>query len=113
MKASNELKMTDILKTLKDSAQYGELKKSLATVQTTKAVAPALPKVVTDRMVRQAGYKQASEDISKWVPFLKALKEKETLSFPLNPNNKKVISTAAGLEVDFQPTTSLELEIEQ
>lgn len=112
-KAEDELTIEDLMSTVKDTSNFGELKNQLDRLQKRKKqiLSEPLPEPTSARLTRKAGYEETKKDITKWQPFVQTIRNKDHISFPLN--EKKIGSSTAALVADFTPSNPLEIKIEK
>lgn len=107
---SAQISVEDLMNPLHDAAGFGTLRKRMQELQSRGAPVQApLPKVVQDRVDRQAGYKETSRDISGWQNLVKRNREAPTLVF--NKREETPALTTATLASTFRATTDFEKEI--
>lgn len=84
---------------------------NLKTLKKARTLSAPLAKPLQDRMDRAAAYDTVKDQMTKWQPAVKQLREASVLKFPLNeaakvqPNNNSLAAT-------FKPTNALETEID-
>lgn len=98
-----KLRLEDMLESLNPKAA-----KSMRKAQPLSA---PLAKPIQDRVDRMAAYDTTKEQISKWQPAVKQLREASVLKFPLNEPSKGQ-ATNNSLASSFKPTNELEVEID-
>ncbi|CAE6517942.1 unnamed protein product [Rhizoctonia solani] len=79
---------------------------------TKSALSAPLPQRTQDRLDREAAYEQTKQEVQKWAPTMKRIREAEHLAFPLQgpAAGKKGISNADVID-RFQPSTKMESAI--
>ncbi|KDQ20262.1 hypothetical protein BOTBODRAFT_392238 [Botryobasidium botryosum FD-172 SS1] len=112
-----KLQLNDLLAPLDSSGgPLLGLKKSAkllaSTGSKTKTLAAPLPQRTQDRLDREAAYEQTKEEVQKWAPTVKKIKEAEHLSFPLQAPIIVKPSTAQ-LTAKFKPSNELESAIDK
>jgi U3 small nucleolar RNA-associated protein 14 len=107
--------VADLMGSLEGSAGgLGALKKRLERVEGGSGpVSAPLPRVIKERIERQAGYEHTKQDIARWQPLVKANREAPTIVF--SDDNKGTVQqlSTAGMTAKFVPTTDLEKEISE
>ncbi|KAF7724213.1 hypothetical protein EC973_001232 [Apophysomyces ossiformis] len=117
--AKKKLDMNDMMDTFGNESSFRTLRQSLLELDgkgKTAVKAPLdapLPKRIQDRVERQAAYKEANKEISRWQPTVKENREADHLSFPLQAPEKHETTTSAALASKFKAETNLEKEIEE
>ncbi|KAF9504662.1 hypothetical protein BS47DRAFT_1386203 [Hydnum rufescens UP504] len=75
-------------------------------------LSPPLHQRQQDRVDREAAYEATTEEVQKWAPTMKRIKEAEHLSFPLRA--PPVLNTSASeLASKFKPSTELESAVDK
>ncbi|KAH8552611.1 small-subunit processome [Umbelopsis sp. PMI_123] len=116
--AKKKLDLADMMETLNDDSGFGVLKKNLEALEGSgkskikDTLAAPLPKRIQDRLNRQAAYKEAKDEVTKWQPIVKQNREADHLSFPM-VDKAPAPNSNASLTSTFQPETSMEKQIEQ
>ncbi|KAJ7210462.1 Utp14-domain-containing protein [Mycena pura] len=76
------------------------------------ALAAPLPTRTQARVDREAAYEATKEEVEKWAPSMKRIREAEHLSFPLQAPKQQVGRVSnAELAAKFKPTTELETAV--
>ncbi|KAF7356690.1 Utp14-domain-containing protein [Mycena venus] len=76
------------------------------------ALAAPLPLRTQARVDREAAYEATKEEVEKWAPSMKRIREAEHLSFPLQaPKQQMGRVSNAELAAKFKPTTELETAV--
>ncbi|KAJ6582029.1 Utp14 protein-domain-containing protein [Mycena capillaripes] len=76
------------------------------------ALAAPLPLRTQARVDREAAYEATKEEVEKWAPSMKRIREAEHLSFPLQAPKQQVGRVSnAELAAKFKPTTELETAV--
>ncbi|KAF8216392.1 Utp14 protein-domain-containing protein [Mycena galopus ATCC 62051] len=76
------------------------------------ALAAPLPLRTQARVDREAAYEATKEEVDKWAPSMKRIREAEHLSFPLQaPKQQMGRVSNAELAAKFKPTTELETAV--
>lgn len=105
-----QISVEDLMMPLQGTTGFGSLRKRMQQLQKRGApVDVPLPKVLQERLNRQAGYEKTSEEISRWQEIVKKNREAPTLVF-----NKRTDLTAvstAELSSKFEPSTELEKDV--
>lgn len=110
--SGRQLSVNDLLATLDDSASFGGVKKQLAQLSREQAtLAKPVDMAVSARAERKVAYKEVTKELGKWVPAVKAHREADTLSFPLNDPSVGIGQSTASLASKFTPSTALESSI--
>ena len=107
----SKLTLESMMSSLKGSAQYGQLKKRLERLQDVEMIAEPLSNAIALRGERKAGYEVVQKEVSKWIPTIQKNRQAESLSFPLQGQNK-IDSSTRTLTESFEVKTDLEKEIE-
>ena len=105
LQSGTKLSLASLLQPLPQSSSHSLL-------QTAKALAPAalaapLPTRAQDKLDREAAYDATKEEVEKWAPAMKRIKEAEHLSFPLQAQKKATASSSA-MTAKFKPSNDLE-----
>ncbi|KAI8379757.1 Utp14 protein-domain-containing protein [Radiomyces spectabilis] len=113
-----KLDLGDLMDSMADEASFGTLRKSLEELEgkgkgvVKSALDAPLPKRIQDRLERQAAYKEATKEVSRWDTTVKQNREAEHLFFPLQaPPSEKLSNKVMGAK--FEPQTDLEKQIHQ
>ncbi|KAG0180067.1 hypothetical protein DFQ29_001288 [Apophysomyces sp. BC1021] len=117
--AKKKLDMNDMMDTFGNESSFRTLRQSLleldgkgkAAVKT--ALEAPLPKRIQDRVERQAAYKEANKEISRWQQTVKENREADHLSFPMQAPEKQEMASSAALASKFKAETDLEKQIEE
>ncbi|KAG0299390.1 hypothetical protein BGZ98_010089 [Dissophora globulifera] len=113
-----KLDMLDLVSTIQDEAGFSALKKNVQALESgskkgkvVDTLAAPLPKIVQDRLNRQAAYDEAKKEVTKWLPIVQKNRQAEHLAFPLNapPIDAPSSSTLAS---KFQASTQMEREVQ-
>ncbi|KAI1320940.1 hypothetical protein EDD11_009263 [Mortierella claussenii] len=113
-----KLDMFDLVSTVQDEAGFSSLKKNIQALEngskkgkTVETLGAPLPKIVQDRLNRQAAYDEAKKEVSKWLPIVQQNRQAEHLAFPMNapPVDTPSSSTLAS---KFDASTELEKEVQ-
>ncbi|QRV83595.1 U3 small nucleolar RNA-associated protein 14 [Ceratobasidium sp. AG-Ba] len=91
-----------------------QLSKSTKPLQSTtkSALSAPLAQRTQDRIDREAAYEATKQEIQKWAPTMKRIRESEHLAFPLQgPGAQKRGISNADIIGRFQPTTPMESAI--
>ncbi|KAK7030705.1 Utp14-domain-containing protein [Favolaschia claudopus] len=75
------------------------------------ALAVPLPLRTQARLDREAAYEATKEEVDKWAPSMKRIREAEHLSFPLQAPKESGRVSNAELAAKFKPTTELETAV--
>ncbi|KAJ1301434.1 hypothetical protein OPQ81_008692 [Rhizoctonia solani] len=105
---SQPLTLSDLI------APTSSLSQSTKALQSTtkSALAAPLPQRTQDRLDREAAYEQTKEEVQKWAPTMKRIREAEHLAFPLQgPATSKKGTSNADVIDRFQPSTKMESAI--
>ncbi|KAI8377369.1 small-subunit processome [Blakeslea trispora] len=116
---SKKLSLNDLMDTIEDESSFGALKTGLETLVgkgknlTRRALDAPLAKRVQDRVDRQVALESAKEEITKWQPTVKMVREAEHLVFPLQDTSvaPKESRTSAAMASKFKAETPLEQQI--
>jgi U3 small nucleolar RNA-associated protein 14 len=79
--AKKKLDLADLMGTLDDDTGFGGLKKNLEALEGSRkskikdTLSAPLPKRIQDRLNRQAAYKEAKDEVTKWQPLVKQNRE--------------------------------------
>lgn len=79
--AKKKLDLADLMGTLEDDTGFGGLKKNLEALEGSRksnikdTLSAPLPKRIQDRLNRQAAYKEAKDEVTKWQPLVKQNRE--------------------------------------
>ncbi|KAF9355937.1 hypothetical protein BGX34_010178 [Mortierella sp. NVP85] len=113
-----KLDIFDLVSTIQDESGFSSLKKNIQALENgskkSKAVdtlAAPLPKIVQDRVNRQAAYEESKKEVSKWLPIVQKNRQAEHLAFPMNAPPVDVPSSAT-LASKFGPSTKMEKEVQ-
>lgn len=110
--ASSSVGMDALLGSLKNSAAFGGLKQKLSKLdQKGLTLAKPAAAVHVKKATRAVAYEQAKDEVTKWAPLVKARRELEHLSFPINRADSQVTSSSAELTSKFNPSTALEQQV--
>ncbi|KAH7334553.1 Utp14 protein-domain-containing protein [Rhizoctonia solani] len=95
-------------------APTSSLTQSTKALQSTtkSALSAPLPQRTQDRLDREAAYEQTKQEVQKWAPTMKRIREAEHLAFPLQgPAAGKKGTSNADVIDRFQPSTKMESAI--
>ncbi|KAG0239310.1 hypothetical protein BGW41_007795 [Actinomortierella wolfii] len=113
-----KLDLMDLVSTFQDEAGFSSLKKNIQALESgnkkgkaVETLAAPLPKIVQDRLNREAAYTEASKEVSKWLPIVQKNRQADHLAFPLNAPGPESQSSAS-LASDFHASTEMEKEVE-
>lgn len=88
LKKKQKIDLNSLASVITEEKGLMNLRKGLERLENEKtkkmAVKPPLAPIIQEQIDRKVAYKQASKQISKWLPIIKANREAEHLSFPLN-----------------------------
>ena len=84
----------------------------MAGLKKKKQLSEPLPKLVEDRMTREAATKKTDRDFEKWRDFSKELKHAPQIQFPLQEEEHTRLTTSQVVE-EFHPITEMEKDIDQ
>ncbi|KAI8887091.1 small-subunit processome [Backusella circina FSU 941] len=117
-KDQNKLDISDLMETVDNEAAFGNLRQGLEDLKgkgknlVTQALDAPLAKRIQDRMEREAAYKSAKTEVSKWQATVRQNREAEHLEFPMinsdTPKHPKSVSTMVN---QFAAQTDLEKQI--
>ncbi|CED84154.1 Uncharacterized conserved protein [Phaffia rhodozyma] len=102
-----KLTLQSLLQPLPSSTAKRLLQSSKSTSSSSTAVAAPLATRAQDKLDRVAAYEATKEEVQKWGPSMKRIKEAEHLSFPLQ-GQKKSEASSATLSSKFKPTNDFE-----
>ncbi|CAE6378776.1 unnamed protein product [Rhizoctonia solani] len=105
---SRPLALSDLI------APTSSLSQSIKALQSTtkSALSAPLPQRIQDRIDREAAYEQTKQEVQKWAPTMKRVREAEHLAFPLQgPAAGKKGTSNADVIDRFQPSTEMESAI--
>ncbi|CCO38010.1 putative protein C57A7,06 [Rhizoctonia solani AG-1 IB] len=105
---SKPLTLSDLI------APTSSLSQSTKALQskTKSALSAPLPQRTQDRIDREAAYEQTKQEVQKWAPTMKRVREAEHLAFPLQgPASGKKGTSNADVIDRFQPSTEMESAI--
>ncbi|KAJ4455943.1 putative small-subunit processome [Paratrimastix pyriformis] len=103
--------LDSLLAPLADSAGFTDIKQKFESFEKSgKALAEPLQAPQQERMNRDVNYGDTSRDLGKWQGIVKAHREAEHISFPLN-NQTRITQTTVGIASSFRPQTDLEKEL--
>ncbi|CAE6366140.1 unnamed protein product [Rhizoctonia solani] len=105
---SKPLTLSDLI------APTSSLSQSTKALQskTKSALSAPLPQRIQDRIDREAAYEQTKQEVQKWAPTMKRVREAEHLAFPLQgPASGKKGTSNADVIDRFQPSTEMESAI--
>ncbi|ODQ53429.1 Utp14-domain-containing protein [Saitoella complicata NRRL Y-17804] len=111
LSSSNKISLSDLTGTLSDPTLRDAIK-TFDPKDKVETLAAPLPTRVQARVDRQAAFKLAKEEVSKWQDTVKRNREADHLFFPMNEPAKQV-ATAASMTSQFQPSTELEKEVDE
>ncbi|KAF9503812.1 hypothetical protein BS47DRAFT_1402036 [Hydnum rufescens UP504] len=97
-----------------NNASLASLEKSAKLLSSTKNQPLSVPlhQRQQDRVDREAAYEATKEEVQKWAPTMKRIKEAEHLSFPLQA--PAVLNTSSSeLTSKFKPSTELESAVDR
>ncbi|KAJ6592326.1 Utp14-domain-containing protein [Mycena vulgaris] len=106
--------MPGVLKSLlpATSTNSKDGKKTKAKAQAKGALAAPLPLRTQARVDREAAYAATKDEVDKWAPSMKRIREAEHLSFPLQaPAQQLGRVSSAGLAAGFEPRTEMETAV--
>ncbi|KAF9121882.1 hypothetical protein BGW39_010190 [Mortierella sp. 14UC] len=115
-----KLDMFDLVNSIQDEAGFSSLKKNVQALesgagakkgQPVETLAAPLPKIVQDRLNRQAAYDESKKEVSKWLPLVQQNRQAEHLAFPMNAPAMHAPSSAS-LASSFDVSTKMEREVE-
>jgi U3 small nucleolar RNA-associated protein 14 len=110
--ASKTLELADLLGSLKDGKSLGGLKQRVDKMESQKlTMSKPLSTRETNELTRKLAYSKSKADVSKWTATIKANREADHLSFPLNgetTRNSLNNRTSNELADKTAPTTDLE-----
>ncbi|GAB1522520.1 hypothetical protein RhiTH_005640 [Rhizoctonia solani] len=95
-------------------APTSSLSQSTKALQSTtkSALTAPLPQRIQDRIDREAAYEQTKQEVQKWAPTMKRIRDAEHLAFPLQgPAAGKKGTSNADVIDRFQPSTAMESAI--
>ncbi|KAJ1558477.1 hypothetical protein HK096_000098, partial [Nowakowskiella sp. JEL0078] len=116
--ARNKLQLQDLVSVLKDSTEFGSLKKQLESFdkmdekggKNSGPLPAPLPSRLQDKVERKAAFDQTKKELNKWVPLVKKNREADHISFTESDQHSSIPSSGV-LVSKFMPTTALEKEI--
>eukprot|EP00505_MAST-04D_sp_SCG-Rhode-Island_P004092 Stramenopile-MAST_4_protein_4092 len=76
------------------------------------AASVPLPRILTERATRKAGYVKSKETATQWIPLVKEHREKEQLTFKHGGDSKPEGLTNASLSDKFSASNEMESEIQ-
>lgn len=107
---ASSISVEDLLGSLQGASGIGTLRKRMEPLQKEKlAISAPLPKVLLERVERQAGYEKSKEEVAKWQPLVKRNREAPSLAF--NIRESAATTTVASLADKHKPITDLEKEV--
>ncbi|KAH7049810.1 small-subunit processome [Linnemannia elongata] len=113
-----KLDMFDLVSSIQDEAGFSSLKKNVQALESgpksgksVETLAAPLPKIVQDRLNRQAAYDESKKEVSKWLPIVQQNRQAEHLAFPMNAPGIHTPSSAS-LASSFDVSTKMEREVE-
>ncbi|KAG0362488.1 hypothetical protein BGX24_005107, partial [Mortierella sp. AD032] len=113
-----KLDMFDLVSSIQDEAGFSSLKKNVQALESSakkgqpvETLTAPLPKIVQDRLNRQAAYDESKKEVSKWLPIVQQNRQAEHLAFPMNAPAIHNASSAS-LASSFGVTTKMEREVE-
>ncbi|KAF8929147.1 hypothetical protein BGZ58_009148 [Dissophora ornata] len=113
-----KLDIFDLVSTVQDEAGFSALKKNVQALEkgskkgkTVDTLAAPLPKIVQDRLNRQAAYDETKKEVSKWLPIVQKNRQAEHLAFPMNAPPIDSPSNAT-LASKFDASTEMEKEVQ-
>lgn len=93
-------------------SKLGAARKLLERLERRSApVAAPLPGPIQARQERKAGYEAAKQEVSKWMPLVKANREVPTLRFTKDNAAVPRLATTAALAAKHVPETEMEAEV--
>ena len=105
------VELADLMPSLDDSQEYGDLKRKLEKLSDSKEpVAQPLSERLKDRITRQAAYQKASKDVSRWQDTVKKNRVADQLRFPMNVPVAEM-RTSKSIANEITPKTELEAAI--
>ncbi|KAG0364419.1 Utp14 protein-domain-containing protein [Gamsiella multidivaricata] len=114
-----KLDMLDLVNSLQDEAGFSGLKKNIQALESgpkkgkaVETLAAPLPKIVQDRLNRQAAYEEAKKEVTKWLPIVQKNRQAEHLAFPMNAPPVEAPSSST-LASKFNASTAMEKEIQE
>ncbi|KAF9575443.1 hypothetical protein EC968_003048 [Mortierella alpina] len=113
-----KLDILDLVSSIQDEAGFSSLKKNIQALEngpkkgkTTETLSAPLPKIVQDRLNRQAAYDESKKEVSKWLPIVQKNRQAEHLAFPMNAPPMDSPSSAT-LASKFDASTQMEKEVQ-
>ncbi|XP_065908572.1 U3 small nucleolar RNA-associated protein 14 homolog B-like isoform X2 [Dysidea avara] len=103
-----QVELSDLIGSLDKTKHYAELSKKLKL--DVHQLEQPLPNHQVDKLQREASYREASHELSRWQPIVKKNREADHLVFPLQDTSYEVTNVAS-LVTSFEPRTPLEMEI--
>ncbi|XP_041352481.1 uncharacterized protein LOC121370976 [Gigantopelta aegis] len=108
---AGKVKLTDLVKSLKNTTKHGRLKKQLRSVQKQNKVVPApLSKLETERLQRSIAYESTKAEVTKWHPVVIENRKASQITFPLNQTQLQLLTTDQVVK-QIKPFTPLEIEV--
>ncbi|CAO3643227.1 unnamed protein product [Cunninghamella blakesleeana] len=116
--SKKKLDLKDIMGSIEGEASLGDLRTTMKTMQSSArsqaTVDAPLPKRIQDRLERQAAYKEANKEISKWDATVQENRQAEHLTFPMqHASTKDKNMTSATLASTFKPDNDMEQQIQE
>ncbi|CAF1054400.1 unnamed protein product [Brachionus calyciflorus] len=109
----HKIRPSDLLNSLKDISESGELKKLFSKAQSrTKVLDTPLPKYLSEKAQRLAAYTDEKKEVSKWDPVIKRNRMSEQLVFPLKQPDYS-LQTASSFTKTWKAETEMEKQISE
>ncbi|KAF9098877.1 hypothetical protein BGX27_000711 [Mortierella sp. AM989] len=113
-----KLDIFDLVSTVQDEAGFSSLKKNIQALEsgtkkgkTAETLGAPLPKIVQDRLNRQAAYDETKKEVTKWLPIVQKNRQAEHLAFPMNAPPVDAPSSSS-LASKFDASTQMEKEVQ-
>ncbi|KAF9426843.1 hypothetical protein BGZ76_002568 [Entomortierella beljakovae] len=114
-----KLDIFDLVGSVQDEAGFSSLKKNIQALErgtkkgkTVDTLDAPLPKIVQDRLNRQAAYDESKKEVTKWLPIVQKNRQAEHLAFPMNAPPVDTASSAS-MASKFDASTAMEKEVQE
>ncbi|KAI8092752.1 small-subunit processome [Halteromyces radiatus] len=112
-----KLDLKDLMGSMDGEVALSELRETVKSMAADSkkqtALDAPLPQRIQDRIERQAAYKEANKEITRWEPTVKQNREADHLSFPMQESVTQQKLTSSTLASKFVANTDMEKQIEQ
>ncbi|KAF9578142.1 hypothetical protein BGW38_006215, partial [Lunasporangiospora selenospora] len=116
--AKKKLDLLDLVSSVQEETGFGSLKKNVQALEglsrgkAVDTLAAPLPKIVQDRLNREAAYDTTKKQVSKWLPIIQENRKSEHLAFPMNQPVPETV-TNMSMAGKFAASTEMEREVDE